>query len=139
VETTHCFSPRSLEGFVTRVFQAMGADHDVGVEVACHLVRANLSGHDSHGVIRVAHYLAQADRGELIPSARPTIAHETEATGLIDGHRGFGHFATAFALDWALNKAQQRGLAAAAIRHCTHIGGWVSIPSEPLSRGTFVY
>lgn len=122
METSHCFSPGTLGCFVAHVFRAIRADHDVAAEVARHLVRANLPGHDSHGVIRVSKYVAQADRGELLPSARPTLAHETEVTGLIDGHRGFGHFATAFALDWALDKARRHGLAAAAIRHCTHIG-----------------
>lgn len=122
METSHSFSSGTLERFVTHVFRAMRADHDVAAEVARHLVRANLSGHDSHGVIRVPKYVAQADRGELLPTARPTLAHESEVTGLIDGHCGFGHFATAFALDWALDKACQHGLAAAAIRHCTHIG-----------------
>jgi uncharacterized oxidoreductase len=122
MEAGRSFSPSVLEGFAARVFQAMRADHDVAAEVARHLVRANLSGHDSHGVIRVPKYVAQADRGELVPAARPTLAHETEGTGLIDGHRGFGHFATAFALEWALDRARNHGLAAAAIRHCTHIG-----------------
>ena len=122
METSHSFSSGTLERFVTHVFRAMRADHDVAAEVARHLVRANLSGHDSHGVIRVPKYVTQADRGELLPTARPTLAHESEVTGLIDGHCGFGHFATAFALDWALDKACQHGLAAAAIRHCTHIG-----------------
>lgn len=122
MENNRSFSPGSLEGFTTQVFQAVGADHDVAAEVAHHLVRANLSGHDSHGVIRVAKYIAQFDRGELTPAARPTIARKNEVTALIDGHRGFGHFATAFALDWALGKAHERGLAAASIRHCTHIG-----------------
>ena len=119
---TSRFSPSALEGFVAGVFRAMRADDDVAAEVARHLVRANLSGHDSHGVIRVPKYVAQADRGELLPAARPAIVHETHVTGLIDGHRGFGHFATAFALDWALTRARHQGLAAAAIRHCTHIG-----------------
>ena len=114
--------PGTLRNFAGEVFHRMGADQDVAAEVARHLVRANLSGHDSHGVIRVPKYVAQADRGELIPAARPALARENDVTALIDGRRGFGHFATAFALDWALAKAQQRGLAAAAIRHCTHIG-----------------
>ena len=122
MEKTHYFMPQPMEGFITRVFQAMRADQDVAAEVARHLVRSSLSGHDSHGVIRVAHYVGQTDRGELVPSARPAIAHETETVGLIDAHRGFGHFATAFTLDWALKRARQHGLAAAAIRHCTHIG-----------------
>jgi LDH2 family malate/lactate/ureidoglycolate dehydrogenase len=73
-------------------------------------------------VIRLPKYVDQADRGELIPSARPTMAHETPVVGLIDAHGGFGHFATAFALDWALARAREQGAAVAAIRHCTHIG-----------------
>jgi len=73
-------------------------------------------------VIRVAHYVGQADRKELIPSAWPTLARESGVTGLIDGHTGFGHMATAFALDWATAKAREQGVAVAAIRHCTHIG-----------------
>jgi len=122
VSTTHCFSPEALERFATEVFLAMNAEQDVAGEVARHLVRANLSGHDSHGVIRVPKYVAQADRGELLPAARPVLLRETEVTGLIDGRRGFGHFATAFALEWAMDRARTCGLAAAAIRHCTHIG-----------------
>ncbi len=116
------FSPGAMQKFIVQVYRALGADQDVAAEVALHLVRSSLSGHDSHGVIRVAHYVGQIDRGELIPSARPVIAHETETIALIDGHRGFGHFATAFTLECALKKARQHGLAAAAIRHCNHIG-----------------
>lgn len=122
MEDRQCFAPQSLEVFGAQVFIAMGADQDVASEVARHLVRANLSDHDSHGVIRIPKYVAQADRGELFPAARPTIIRETAVTALVDGHRGFGHFATAFALDWALDRARERGLAASAIRHCTHIG-----------------
>ncbi len=116
------FSPGAMQKFIVQVYRALGADQDVAAEVALHLVRSSLSGHDSHGVIRVAHYVGQIDRGELIPSARPAVAHETEIIALIDAHRGFGHFATAFTLECALKKARQHGLAAAAIRHCNHIG-----------------
>jgi LDH2 family malate/lactate/ureidoglycolate dehydrogenase len=117
-----CFLPSALEQFSLQVFQAMGADREVAAEVARHLARANASGHDSHGVIRIPKYVDQTDRGELQPSARPTMAHETPVVGLIDAHGGFGHFATAFALDWALGRAREQGAAVAAIRHCTHIG-----------------
>jgi len=111
-----------MEQFIAQVYRAVGADQDVAAEVARHLVRSSLSGHDSHGVIRVGHYLGQIERGEIIPSARPAVIHETEVMALVDGKRGFGHFATAFTLDCALTKARQHGLAAAAIRHCNHIG-----------------
>ena len=115
-------SPRALEEFATRVFQEMGADDDIAREVARHLVRSNLSGHDSHGVIRIPQYVAQAEDGSLVPSARPNIARELPVTALIDARRGFGHYSTAFALDWAMARAREHGVAATAIRHSSHIG-----------------
>jgi uncharacterized oxidoreductase len=135
VEKLHYFQPRVMEQFITQVFQGLGADADVALEVARHLVRSSLSGHDSHGIIRVAHYVGQADRKELIPSARPTLARESGVTGLIDGHAGFGHMATAFALEWALAKAREQGVALAAIRHCTHIGRLGEYTERAAERG----
>jgi LDH2 family malate/lactate/ureidoglycolate dehydrogenase len=119
---TPVYRPESLQAFAAGVFRAMGADTDISAEVAAHLIRSNLSGHDSHGVIRMSQYARDADGGELRPAARPTVVSETEATGVIDAHRGFGQYSTRFALDWALGRARQHGLAAVAIRHSTHIG-----------------
>ena len=54
----------------------MGADEDVAAEVASHLVRSNLSGHDSQGVMRMAQYVRQFDSRILAPSARPVVSRE---------------------------------------------------------------
>src|SRR3954464_685594 len=52
--------PEPLESLVRSVFLALGAPPEPAAESARHLIRANLSGHDSHGVIRVPQYAAQA-------------------------------------------------------------------------------
>lgn len=114
--------PQPLERFVGRVCLALGADEDIAAEVAHHLVRANLSGHDSHGVLRLPMYVAQVDRGELLPAARPAVVRETAVAAVIDAGRGFGQFTTIVALEWAIARARRHGLAATAIRHSTHIG-----------------
>lgn len=111
-----------LRDFVNAVCQAVGAPAEVAAEVATHLVRSNLSGHDSHGVIRIPQYVAQADRGELVPGARPSLLRETAVTALVDAGRGFGHHSTAVALQWCLEHARGQGIAAAAVRHSSHIG-----------------
>jgi uncharacterized oxidoreductase len=118
----HVVRAEPLTAFVQGIFTAMGADTEIAAEVARHLVRANCSGHDSHGVIRVPQYVAQAERGDLDPSAHPTMLRETPVTALIDARRGFGHYSTAWALDWAMVHAREHGVAAAAIRHSSHIG-----------------
>jgi uncharacterized oxidoreductase len=112
----------ALEEFARQVFRAAGADEEVAAEVARHLVRASLAGHDSHGVIRIPQYVAQIDAGEIVPAARPVVLRETEVTTLIDARRGFGHFTTGFALGRTMEKARRHGLAGAAVRHSTHIG-----------------
>ena len=111
-----------LEAFSCRVFEALGAPRDIAGEVAGHLVRANLSGHDSHGVQRVVWYVDQADRDQLVPEARPRVVRDHGTTALMDAQHGFGHYSTAVALAWAIDRAREQGLAAAAVRNSTHIG-----------------
>jgi hydroxycarboxylate dehydrogenase B len=111
-----------LRQFVGGVCLAMGAPPEVADEVAVHLVRANLSGHDSHGVVRLPGYVAEAEAGTLVPGARARVLRETAVTALVDAGRGFGHHSTAVALAWCLERARASGLAAAAVRHSSHVG-----------------
>src|SRR5436309_5677793 len=106
--------PEPLESLVRSVFLALGAPPEPAAESARHLIRANLSGHDSHGVIRVPQYAAQAGAGDLAPAELPAIVHETAGTALVDARRGLGLYSTMFALDWALKRAPGQGIAAVA-------------------------
>jgi len=124
-----------LQRFVVALFQSVGADPDIAEEVGRHLLNANLSGHDSHGVIRVPQYFDQIAKGAILPGARPEVIRDTSVTALIDAHRGMGHFGTSFALDWAMQRATQHGLAAAAIRHANHIGRLGDYTERAAGRG----
>jgi hydroxycarboxylate dehydrogenase B len=116
------FAAEALQAFAQRMVTALGTPADIAEEVARHLVNANLSGHDSHGVMRLPQYAGQVERKELAPAARPSIVRENGSAAVVDAQRGFGHYATRFALDVVVGNARRRGLAAAAIRHSTHIG-----------------
>jgi len=119
-DTLH--SAEQLERFAKGVFLAMGAAEEVAATVAGHLLRANLAGHDSHGVIRIPQYVAEADRGDLLPGARAELVSEKGAVGMVDAGRGFGHSATALAMSWAAGRALELGIAAAAVRRANHLG-----------------
>ena len=112
----------ALREFADRVLQAIGTPADIAAEVATHLVRANLSGHDWHGVARLPDYAAQVERGALDPAARPRIVRQTALVAVYDAQCGFGPFAAATALDWCLERAREAGLAAAAIRRAGSVG-----------------
>ena len=111
-----------LRAYVHAVCRALGADAEIAAEVASHLVKANLSGHDSHGVLRLPQYVEQADRGGLIPNARIEVLRAVGGAALADAHFGFGQFSTMQALEWAMARAIAHGVSAVALRHATHIG-----------------
>jgi uncharacterized oxidoreductase len=115
-------APATLETFAGTIFQALGTPADIAGEVAAHLVRANLAGHDSHGVIRIPQYASMIDRGQLVPNARPAVLHDRGAALLVDGAYGFGQFSASFALERAIERATELGVAAVAIRRANHIG-----------------
>lgn len=112
----------ALLDFARRVVRAMGAGPDAADEVARHLVNANLSGHDSHGVLRLTQYLGEQDRGELVPPAETRLLRDRPVAALFDAQRGFGQHSTMVSTRWVIPRAREHGLAAAAVRHSMHIG-----------------
>ena len=111
-----------LHRWVIDLWRSAGSNERESALAADHLVAANLSGHDSHGVLRISRYVAQMDEGRLVPSARPVLVHARGPVAVFDGMGSFGHYATARALDWAMERAREDGLAVASLRRPTHIG-----------------
>ncbi|MDQ3703393.1 MAG: Ldh family oxidoreductase [Chloroflexota bacterium] len=114
--------PDVLEVLGHEVFVALGTPVDIAQEVAAHLVRANLAGHDSHGAIRIPQYATMIVQGAIRPAARPSIARQRGVAMLVDAGDGFGQFATAFALERAIERAAEQGAAVVAVRRANHIG-----------------
>ncbi|GAB2962910.1 Ldh family oxidoreductase [Amycolatopsis acidiphila] len=118
----HVLSFAELRRFTVELVGRFGAPGEIAEEVGSHLVRANLSGHDSHGVARLPQYLAQIDKGALVPGARPELLTETDVLAVMDAKRGFGQYTSIVALEWAMSHAQRHGLAAVSIRRSMHVG-----------------
>src|SRR5262249_34425985 len=90
--------------------------------VAQLLVRANLRGHDSHGVIRIPQYAGSIRKGETNPRPAIEILQATPTTAIVDGDLGLGQVVARRATEVALEKAAGQGLAAVGIRRSNHIG-----------------
>lgn len=108
--------------FLVRLFVAAGTPDDIAEVAAEHLVLANLSGFDSHGIVHITHYLHEMSTGALVPAARPEIVEERAASAVVDGHHGWGLYAGMRALDIAAAKARETGVGAVSVRRCGHIG-----------------
>jgi uncharacterized oxidoreductase len=90
--------------------------------VADHLVQANLTGHDSHGVIRTPTYVRWLREGKVLPNQRLAVIFENDAMAVVDGQMGLGQSIAEQAMTLAIEKAKRSGVAVIAIRNCGHVG-----------------
>jgi uncharacterized oxidoreductase len=127
----------ALRRTVERIFAAAGCAAAEASCVAGHLVDANLCGHDSHGVIRVARYLGYMREDKIRPGGQATVVFESDTVAVIDGNMGFGQVVGEQAMDLLAAKARKSGLAMTTIRNSGHVGrlgGW----AERLARDGLV-
>jgi uncharacterized oxidoreductase len=116
------FTADRLETLATRIFAALGVPDADAVWVARLLVRANLRGHDSHGVIRVPQYVGSIRQGETNPRPAIRVLGDTPTTAIVDGDLGLGQVVARRATEVALDKTARQGLAAVGVRRSNHIG-----------------
>lgn len=122
-----------LRGIAVRVLRASGASEDEAPTVADLLVDANLTGHDSHGILRLPQYVGMVRNGSILPGAPLKIVRETPATAVLDGGWGFGQVIARKAVEMAVAKAMTSAVGAVAVRCCNHIarlGAYVTAASD---------
>src|SRR5438876_8273067 len=114
--------PAVLHDFTARILCGAGASEPIADRMAESLVGANLAGHDSHGVIRIPQYLRDISQGSVDPKAEPKVAKQGPAWILVDGNWAFGQETARFAMQQAIERAADSGVALATAMHCNHIG-----------------
>lgn len=126
-----------LTDFVAAIFAAAGSRDDEPRILAAHLVEANLLGHDSHGVIRVAKYLAWLAAGEVLANRHAEVAIDRGPLLAVDGGFGYGQVIGREAMALLAERCRSCGLAAVAIRNAGHLGRIGAWP-EQLARAGLV-
>ena len=111
-----------LHAFVCALWEQAGSEAAEARLVADHLVLANLSGHDSHGVGMIPRYLRSLRDGELRLNAHAQLARDAGAVLTVDGGRGFGQVVAQEAMQLGIARAQQLGICAVGLRNAHHIG-----------------
>ena len=124
-----------LEKVAFHIYLAEGAPEDEARTVASHQVKANLVGHDSHGVILVPTYVDRIHKGHIVPGAPFEVVAESPATARIDGHWGFGFVVTEKAMQMAIEKARVHNVAAVTVSYQSHIGRLGDYPTMAAAEG----
>jgi uncharacterized oxidoreductase len=117
-----CIPAEELRSLTRRLFEALQVPSTEAVWVAELLVRADLTGHDSQGVMRIPQY-AQAIRSALTqPGAPIEIIQESPALALIDGHGGLGQVVARHAMELAIRKAKETKISSVGAYNLYHVG-----------------
>jgi LDH2 family malate/lactate/ureidoglycolate dehydrogenase len=108
--------------FAAALLQAHGVTDEDAATVAGCLIRADLRGVDSHGLMFLPLYLDRLRRGLI--KGRPNIIVErvTPVVASIDGDDGFGFVTATRGMDEAMSIAREFGIGVACVRRSTHFG-----------------
>src|SRR5215212_6774445 len=130
-----CIGHDRLRSFVAGIFGATGSSPEEARIVSDHLVDANLTGHDSHGLIRAAKYVDWIRDGQLLPNRHAAVVKDTPALLVVDGGFGYGQVIAHEAMELAAERAGQAGLCAVAIRNAGHLGRIGAWPEQLAEAG----
>ncbi len=111
-----------LEKVCADTFARVGSTPEEALRVASSLIGANLTGHDSHGVIRVPRYVDWVKSGDITPNQTVAVLVDTPSLAVVDGRYGYGQTVAPEAVRIGVKKAHESGLAAVALRDAGHIG-----------------
>ncbi|MBI4736126.1 MAG: Ldh family oxidoreductase [candidate division NC10 bacterium] len=125
---------KPLETLAHDIFQAIKVPPAGAAWMARLLVRANLRGHDSHGVIRIPQYIASWKKGDANPTAEPVVVQEGPATALVDGKLGFGQIVARRGMEVAMQKAAAVGVSTVGVFNSNHIGRLADYTEMALER-----
>jgi hydroxycarboxylate dehydrogenase B len=112
----------ALKGHCADIFARAGCLPEEADRVSGALVDANLTGHDSHGVIRVPRYVDAVRIGEVIANQSIERIVDPPVIRVLDGRFGFGQTMAPIAVDLGVEKAKGVGLSAISLRNSGHVG-----------------
>jgi LDH2 family malate/lactate/ureidoglycolate dehydrogenase len=115
-------SANQLKTLSTSIFTGLGVPKADAKLVADLLVDANLTGFDSHGVIRIPIYVKGIKMGAVKPGAEIKIVSETPSTAVIDGGWNLGQVVAKYAMNVCIEKARKGVVGLVTARNSHHIG-----------------
>jgi LDH2 family malate/lactate/ureidoglycolate dehydrogenase len=125
----------ALRDFASALYQQVGVAKEDADAVANMEVETDLRGVHSHGTRAMPRYVHGIRSGNL--KARPDIQviKEGPSFALLDGDRGLGYMAGMKAMNLAISKAKNTGIAAVGVRNSEHFGAAACYSMMALEHG----
>jgi hydroxycarboxylate dehydrogenase B len=128
-----CIPAAQLERITADIFVAAGCSTREAQRIGRYLVKANLAGHDSHGVVRIPRYIQMQRDGFILADQTVEVTVDTPVLASVDGKFGFGQTVAPQAVAIGIEKCRAMGLSAVALRNAGHVGrvaDWAEIAAD---------
>lgn len=124
-----------LRRLLVEIFQSRGVPEADGLVVADALIHANLRGVDSHGVMRVSHYVRRLEAGSINPKPQLRVETTGPVTAYLEGDDGLGHVSVWRAMSHAIDMAKKQGLGLVGVRKSSHCGALSFYATQAIEAG----
>jgi LDH2 family malate/lactate/ureidoglycolate dehydrogenase len=114
--------PDTLRERVAALYRAVGLPEEHAALVADTLVRADMGGHSSHGVMRAPWYLDRVRNGVMKPVTDSVQVVDSGAIAVVDGREGVGQVIARDAMLDAVARAKRHGVGVVSVRNSNHHG-----------------
>ena len=111
-----------LQQLIQMIFLSAQCELPEAESVSSHLVKANLSGHDSHGVIRAPIYITWMREGKVFANRTINILSDCGPMAVVDGQLGLGQSVGQQTVKLAIQKCREHGVCVMALRNSGHLG-----------------
>ncbi len=113
----------AMRGAVHEIFTTLGMPEDDAARSTDTLLYADLRGIDSHGVSNMLRaYVSGIQAGEINPTPNWTVERDVPAAATIDCDRGLGLTVGPQAMELAIEKARNQGVATVVCNNGRHFG-----------------
>ncbi len=117
------FRVDEMNDYIIRFFEKLGVSHQDAAIATDVLLSADLRGVESHGLIRLhTYYGSRLQQGTIDPASPVSVIRETATTLVLDGGKGLGQIVAHTAMNRAIEKAEQSGIAMVTVRNSNHYG-----------------
>lgn len=124
-----------LFAFCVATLARIGIPDDDAAEVAGCLVKAELRGIDSHGLVRLPVYASRVRTGVVNGRPEMRASASGSASALLDGDNGLGPVVGARAMELAIDLAERQGTGFVGVRQSNHFGPAAYYVEKAVERG----
>src|SRR6187549_2154172 len=111
-----------LAAWAIACLEKAGVPPDEANLVGSSLVQTSAWGVDSHGILRLTHYLNRLTIGSIKAAAVPVVMRTGPVTAQVHGEDGLGIIHATLAMETAIEMAKESGAGIVGVGHSSHCG-----------------